>query len=368
MTSPARICLSMIVKNESAVIERCLRSVKPFVHAWAISDTGSTDGTQDIVRKFMADLPGELIERPWVDFSTNRNHVLELAGGYGDYALIIDADEILEADAGFAWGPLGAPGYLLELFYGIARYRRVVLPRLDAEWHWIGVLHEVLTSPQRAQAQFLPGLRIHVFSDGARSRQSLQEKFTRDAEVLRRALKDEPDNARYAFYLAQSLRDAGQLAESITAYEKRVAMGGWAEEVYFSKLQVALLKERAGAAYADIVAAYLDAYDFRPIRAEAPCELARYCRLNKRYAAAREFARIAAALPLPDDLLFIDSTAYAWRARDEVSIAEYWCGHYAESARLCRELLADARLPEAEHPRVQRNLEFALQHMQHGQT
>src|SRR5664279_2126140 len=101
-----RICLSMIVKNESAVIERCLRSVKPWIHAWAISDTGSSDGTQDIVRKFMADLPGELIERPWVDFSTNRNQALELACKYGDYALIIDADEILEADKDFAWSAL----------------------------------------------------------------------------------------------------------------------------------------------------------------------------------------------------------------------------------------------------------------------
>ena len=50
-----RICLNMIVKDESQVIERCLRSVKPFIHAWAISDTGSTDGTQDIIRRVMAD-------------------------------------------------------------------------------------------------------------------------------------------------------------------------------------------------------------------------------------------------------------------------------------------------------------------------
>jgi hypothetical protein len=355
-----RICLSMIIKNESAVIERCLRSVKPWIHAWAISDTGSTDGTQDIVRKFMADLPGELIERPWVDFSTNRNEALELARKYGDYALIIDADEILQAEPNFDWGMLGAPGYLLELVYGVTRYRRVAVPRLDAGWEWKGVLHEALVSPLANQQQFLMGLRIIVFSDGARSQQTMQEKFTRDAEVLRRALQDEPDNARYAFYLAQSLRDSGQPAESIVAYEKRAAMAGWAEEVYFSKLQIAALKERTGAAYAEVVAAYLDAWDFRPTRAEAPCELARYCRLQSRFTVAREFARIAANLPVPGDLLFIDQTVHDWRARDEWSISAYWCGDYAESARLCRELLADARLPEAERARVQRNLEFAL--------
>jgi len=349
----------MIVKNEAAVIARCLASVKPYIHAWAISDTGSSDGTQDIVRSCLAGLPGELIERPWVDFSTNRNEALELARGYGDYALIIDADEVLEADADFRWSALEAPGYLLELVYSEMRYRRVALPRLDGQWQWKGVLHEALNSPRLADAQFLSGLRIRVHSDGARSRQSQRDKFLHDAEVLRHALEAEPDNARYAFYLAQSLRDAGEFQASIAAYEKRIAMGGWAEEVYFSRLQLARLYEATAAAHADIVAAWLDAYDFRPTRAEAPCELARYLRLQQRYTVARDFGRIASAIARPDDLLFIDETVYAWRARDEFAVASYWCGDRATSARLCRELLADAHLPQSERTRIEANLRFA---------
>jgi len=363
-TPVVRICLSMIVKNEAHVIERCLRSVKPYIHAWAISDTGSTDGTQDIIRGFLADLPGELIERPWVDFATNRNEALELARKYGDYALIIDADDALEADAGFSWPALGAVGYSLEITdAGNTRYKRVALPRLDADagWRWQGVLHEALSTPQPQATPQLPGLRIlRIYNDGARSQQSQTEKFSRDAEVLREALLKEPGNARYAFYFAQSLRDAGKLGEAIAAYEKRVAMGGWPEEVYFSRLQIAALKERTGAPYAEVVAAYLDAYDFRPTRGEAPCELARYLRLQKRYTAARDFARTAAALPVADDMLFIDSSVHAWRARDEWAVAAYWCGDYADSARLCRELLADARLPDVQRARIQKNLEFAL--------
>ena len=49
------ICLSMIVKDEAPVIERCLRSVKPWIDHWVIVDTGSSDGTQAMIRKFMAD-------------------------------------------------------------------------------------------------------------------------------------------------------------------------------------------------------------------------------------------------------------------------------------------------------------------------
>ena len=354
-----RICLSMIVKNEAPVIERCLRSVKPHIHAWAISDTGSGDGTQDIVRRFMADLPGELIERPWVDFATNRNEALELAKKYGDYALVIDADEILEGEPHFAWGALGAPGYMLEIAFNELLYRRVALPRLDAQWRWEGVLHEALVSPHLGAAELLKGLRIRVFTDGARSRQPQAQKFLHDAEVLRKALEKEPGNARYAFYYAQSLRDAGDLAGAAAAYEKRAAMGGWAEEVYFSLFQAALLRERTNAPYAEVVAAYLDACNSRTTRAEAPCELARYFRLNKRYALGRHFAEIAARLPVPGDVLFIDRAVHLWRARDEWSVSAYWCGDYAESARLARELLADANLPEGERARVQKNLEFA---------
>jgi len=43
------VCLNMIVKNESEVITRCLKSVLPLIDYWVISDTGSTDGTQKII-------------------------------------------------------------------------------------------------------------------------------------------------------------------------------------------------------------------------------------------------------------------------------------------------------------------------------
>ena len=59
-------------------------------------DTGSDDGTQNIVREFFHDIPGELHERPWVDFAHNRSQALALARSHGDYSLIIDADDVLE--------------------------------------------------------------------------------------------------------------------------------------------------------------------------------------------------------------------------------------------------------------------------------
>ena len=91
--------LCMIVKNESQVILRCLRNVRPLIDYALIVDTGSTDGTQEIVKEYLSGtgLPGAVIEQPWRDFAHNRSFALAKLRERADidYALVTDADDIL---------------------------------------------------------------------------------------------------------------------------------------------------------------------------------------------------------------------------------------------------------------------------------
>jgi tetratricopeptide (TPR) repeat protein len=351
-----RICLNMIVRDEAAVIERCLRSVRPHVDSWLIVDTGSVDDTRERVRAVMEGLPGEVVDRPWRNFGHNRTEALELARGRGDYLLFIDADETLGTVPGFRWPALTEEAYSLEARYGAMSYDRVLLVATRVAWRWTGVLHEYLDCGRVVPQPRLPGIWVDVRAEGARSRDP--KKFEKDAAMLEEALAREPGNARYVFYLAQSHRDAGNVAKARAAYERRAAMGGWPEEAWYARYEVARCAERLGDPPAAVVRAYLEAYEARPTRAEPLVNLARYLRLRGEMHSARLFAAAAVALPSPADRLFVDVAAHGWMAVDELALAHFYSGGKPEAAKLWRGLLEGDRLPAAERPRIEANLGY----------
>jgi glycosyltransferase involved in cell wall biosynthesis len=313
------VCLNMIVKNEAPVIRRCLDSVRKLIDYWVIIDTGSSDGTQEIVRTCLEGIPGELHERPWRDFGHNRNEAFAAARGKGDYVLFIDADERLRAPADFAWPHLSEPAYHLHIDFAGTTYSRGALVSTQLEWRWVGVIHEYLSSTPPAPFTQLHWPRIEVFHDGARARDP--KTYEKDAAILERALITEPTNARYAFYLAQSYRDAGLYAAARDAYRRRSQMPGWDEETWYSFYQIGRLSERCGAPTSEVQGDYLAAFQARPQRAEPLYQLARYHRERGEYALALLFARQAAMIPRPPDMLFVEDEVYRWRCLDELSVA-----------------------------------------------
>jgi len=171
---------------------------------------------------------------------------------------------------------------------------------------------------------------------------------------------DVVDGAALRALLDDLRRDAQDLEKAIETYERRFAMGGWEEEVYYSLLQIAVLKERANHPAASVVAAFHRAYEYRPSRAESLVELAAHYRRTQQWPLGEMTARAASAIPPSEDILFVDAAAYAWRALDELAVATYYTRRYKDSAELNRRLLSEGKLPQTERRRVQENLDFSL--------
>ena len=95
------VTLCMIVKNESHIIRDCLESVSKTIDRYDITDTGSDDGTQKIIKDFFEEkgIPGEVHQSDWKGFGKSRTESIENAEKSGcDYALIIDADDYLTGE------------------------------------------------------------------------------------------------------------------------------------------------------------------------------------------------------------------------------------------------------------------------------
>jgi glycosyltransferase involved in cell wall biosynthesis len=370
-----KIVLTMIVKNEAHVIERCLSSMLPLTDTWCIMDTGSTDGTQEKIKKFFEQvgIEGVLHEVPWVDFGTNRSKVLELARPLGDYSIMIDADEIMEYDNNFD-GQEFRKGLTADLYnvfasYGGIHYHRPQLTSTKKPFYYRGVLHEYVDCHDTIETRdFAKNILNRPIQDGARSK--TPDKYARDAEVFEKALAgpvDEKDFNRYHFYMAQSYRDSQQWQKAHDAYLKRAELGGWNEEVFYSLFQVGRIKEILNHPVDECVKTYFQAYQTNPWRAEPLWSAARLCRTYCRFDQAYLFAKQALSLRVPTGALFVSTPIYEWSILDEFCIAAHWTGRYKEAKTVGDRLLAEAKFPADQKERIEANHKFTCQALLSGQ-
>jgi tetratricopeptide (TPR) repeat protein len=370
MPRPAtKICLNMIVKNEVKVLPRLFRSLKDYVDYYVIVDTGSTDDTIALIEREMRGygIEGEVHERPWVNFGTNRQQALELAvaADKADWVLFIDADEELGVSDPRFYEKL-EPGvsYEIEKHQGDVRYAVPHLVNIrSGRYRWEGPVHNYLVVEQELRRELRKDVWIvYHHAQGAKSHAVTQEeKFLRDAKLLEDELARKPDDARSQFYLGQSYRDAGHLEAALAAYKKRAAMdSGWDEERFMAQLEAGRVSVKLEKPEAVVLGELLAAYNLRPRRAEPLFELARYYRLKKGYAMAALFAKAGVQTPRPNDRLFVIDSVYTWRLLDELAVATYWIGDFVTSKSACETVLArvDAglKVPQGELARIRQNL------------
>jgi glycosyltransferase involved in cell wall biosynthesis len=334
--------LSMIVKNESHVILRLLNSVVPIIDYWVIADTGSTDGTQEIIQKFFEEkgIPGKLLQIDWIDdFSYARNQSLNEIEKHVDYGMWIDADEELIINSSFNKEEMLKQEFhsiSIETIYGKVNYTRKNIWKTGMNFYWEGPIHELLSSKEETIGGLAKGLSVVVRAEGS-SWGNIIEKYLGHAKILQ-AHAEKTNDPRWVFYTAQSYRDAQEYPTSIEWYKKRAEMTeGFYEETFISKLMVAKLSEIIGKSKNECTILYQEANSSDPARGEAIKNLIQmYHRLNdweNAYVFSLYGLKYNKNNPYPHRVLFLDTALYDFEMLELHSLSCFYTNRIEEGSR-----------------------------------
>jgi len=314
-----------MIKNEEKILLRCLSSLRDSVDAYCILDTGSTDASVSIAKEFLKGHVGCVTEEPWQNFGYNRTVSFQRAQDFcrgrfpleETYGLLVDADMVF-VNNGLREHNLTAIGYKALQKNGNLEYMNARLLRMDYAWKCVGVTHEYWDGETDSIDKSI--CYIDDKNDGG----CKSDKFTRDRALLEEGLKKEPDNVRYIFYLAQTYSCLNMLQESIEYYKKRIAQGGWFEEVWYSYYSIGDLYKRMGDTI-EFEAWMLRAIQYRKERAESTYKLAQHFRTVGQHYKAYHYIKEGIKVPYPvSDCLFIEANVYRGLFDYEASIVEYY--------------------------------------------
>lgn len=327
----------MIVKNEEKVLPRLLKSLKPYIDAAVIHDTGSTDSTIEVIKSELKGVDLTIRQVEWRSFGENRTGAIKDAGSEG-YLILADADFEYFIDDGVL-DNLELDGYYIPIVEGELTYSLITLVKAGLNWHYVGRTHEYLHSDGHNRGSLpLKKMYIQHHHDGG----SRSDKFTRDLKLLLEDYEEDPNNVRTVFYLAQTYECLGKKDKAVEWYLKRADMGGWAEEVYMSKLRAGKLT--------DDTALLLEAHECRPERLEALYEAA--IRLRKSPKTVIKLLSEYESAEFTSDLLFVEKYVWDFGIKFELAEAHYKIGNLEAANKLYKKVV-DAKAPKAYQDHIQ---------------
>lgn len=338
------VCLNMIVKNEKKVIKRCLNSVKNLIDYWVIVDTGSTDGTQDIIIEHMKDIPGELHQRPWKDFAQNRNEAFALAKTKADYLLFIDADDEFVYHEGFTFPKLDKDFYLITSISDKCKYRTKNLVKASLGWKWKGPLREVIDAKEARSFSLLSEIETIVRKEGYRWLDP--GIYLKDIQIFADLLKKDPKNKIATYSLAQCYKAIGENDKAITFFQKRAKMSKYDFGAYHSYLNIALMYLEMNKSE-DFIDNMYKAYTTMPNRAEPLYYLAKFYRDQKKYDQAYTTATLSLRIPYPTDTEEVESWIYEYGLYMECFRAAFHLERYGDALVLSQKMFNLLELPKS---------------------
>jgi tetratricopeptide (TPR) repeat protein len=323
------LCLNMIVKNESRIITRLFDSVSKIIDCYCICDTGSTDDTVKIITEYFnnKNIPGKIVFEPFKNFCHNRTFALNACVGMSDFTILLDADMILEVN-NFDKNMLNQASYFNILQGNDAFfYQNMRIVRNDGLCKYVGVTHEYIDLPPNSNISAFEKEKLFIRDIGDGGCKS--DKFERDIRLLLEGIKNEPNNVRYYFYLANSYHDLGRFDEAIANYKKRIEFGGWKEEVWYSYYRIGLCYKKMDK-LSDAFYYWLEGYEFYPERLEGLYEMLKHYRCCSKYKLGNTIYKMCREIldknEKRDQYLFLHNEVYVSQIYYEYSIVAAYVG------------------------------------------
>ncbi len=321
------ISLCMIVKNEEAVLARCLESVKKAVDEIIIVDTGSTDKTKEIAKKYTK----KVYDFAWADdFSAARNEAFSKATK--DYQMWLDADDIfpseelkkllelkkrLTSDIDIVtmkyythFDPQGMP---------INISTRGRLFRREKQFQWEDPIHEYITLVGNIEYTDIIIHHLRNPKEGQSNRNlNIYSKLEANSAAM---------TPRQLYYFARELKDHGMWAKSVYYFEKFLQTGqGWSEDNIAACHSLALLYNILGDKD-KILPILTKSFFYGTPRAEVCSELGYYYKRAKETKTAYAWFKVAANLGEPDTIGFILRDYWGYIPNIECCVCAYELGH-----------------------------------------
>jgi len=379
-----RVCLNMIVRNESHVIEECLQSIVHLVDYYVINDTGSSDDTREKIKNFFKkhNIKGEIHDHDfrtcschgpeykkyqYFHFGWNRTWALEKCLGKSEYIFIMDADDVVEGNLKFP-PKLVADQYYLKIRTDHNSYMRPQLIKNNArfKWRYEDGLHEFLKSdlPNQVIHHLIDDYTINSRRLGDRNRDA--QKYHKDVAFLKLLMADRPDYPRYMHYYGQSLFDTGLYNESIAAYTSYIEKETFEEGKYFARLMIGKAHLRLKSTDDEIKKAFETCFEHHPEYAEPMYELCKHFNSVGKYDEAYNYGKKVVYLTAPTKkVLAVDHDVYSYKLLDELIWACTECKKYQEAIYFSRRLLKTSSCTPEQQQIVNENIK-ALSNMSVG--
>lgn len=200
--------LCIMVKNGGPLFEQVLTENLGIIDRWTVLDTGSTDGTQEVVRRVLEGKKGQLVEEPFINFRDSRNRCLELAGTRCKYTLMLDDTYAIRGDLrkflNLIRGDTFANSYSLLIQSDDSEYYSNRLLKTQDRLRYLYTIHEVVQA-ERNVTVVIPKEEAWIYDHRAPyMEERTHARKTYDLKCLYEMLETDPTNPRHLYYLAQT--------------------------------------------------------------------------------------------------------------------------------------------------------------------